>query len=209
MAQETGKAIKDAKAEIVRSQDTLSLSAEEAVRIEGEHIPLDASAIGAGKVFFMLRFRSAWWRDHAVDSPVNLACPRSPHGSRPETRSSETGGHDRQRPPRARAGSRRHRHSLPASGPHFALWRCRGPGPRQRSPRVNFITFTGSPRAGAQIKAASGLRRVALNPAATARPSSIPMPICPRPRRSAPAIRCGSPGRACVRADRVCPPQPL
>src|SRR6185437_12519745 len=29
-------------------------------------------------------------------------------------------------------------------------------------PRVDFITFTGSPRAGSQIKAASGLRRVAL-----------------------------------------------
>ena len=56
MARETGKAIKDAKAEIVRSQDTLSLSAEEAVRIEGEHIPLDASAMGAGKICFMLRF---------------------------------------------------------------------------------------------------------------------------------------------------------
>ncbi len=48
MARETGKAVKDAKAEIVRSQDTLSLSAEEAVRIEGEHIPLDASAMGTG-----------------------------------------------------------------------------------------------------------------------------------------------------------------
>jgi acyl-CoA reductase-like NAD-dependent aldehyde dehydrogenase len=31
-----------------------------------------------------------------------------------------------------------------------------------RDPRVDFVTFTGSPRAGAQIKAASGLRRVAL-----------------------------------------------
>ena len=31
-----------------------------------------------------------------------------------------------------------------------------------RDPRVDFITFTGSPRAGGQIKAASGLRRVAL-----------------------------------------------
>jgi acyl-CoA reductase-like NAD-dependent aldehyde dehydrogenase len=56
MARETGKAIKGAKAEIVRSQDTLSLSAEEAVRIEGEHIPLDSSAMGAGKICFMLRF---------------------------------------------------------------------------------------------------------------------------------------------------------
>jgi len=50
MSRETGKAIKDAKAEIIRSQDTLNLSAEEAVRIEGEHIPLDASAMGAGKI---------------------------------------------------------------------------------------------------------------------------------------------------------------
>src|SRR5262245_37921739 len=56
MARETGKAIKDAKAEIVRSQDTLSLSAEEAVRIEGEHVPLDATAMGGGKICFMLRF---------------------------------------------------------------------------------------------------------------------------------------------------------
>src|ERR1700738_4656497 len=32
MSRETGKAIRDARAEIIRSQDTLSLSAEEAVR---------------------------------------------------------------------------------------------------------------------------------------------------------------------------------
>ena len=31
-----------------------------------------------------------------------------------------------------------------------------------RDPRVDFITFTGSSRVGAEIKAASGLRRVAL-----------------------------------------------
>src|SRR3974377_2541905 len=36
MTRETGKAIKDAKAEIVPSQDTPPLSAEEAVRREGE-----------------------------------------------------------------------------------------------------------------------------------------------------------------------------
>src|SRR5262245_26786574 len=39
MARETGKATKDAKAEVIRSQDTINLSAEEAVRIEGEHVP--------------------------------------------------------------------------------------------------------------------------------------------------------------------------
>src|SRR5664280_3264295 len=75
MARETGKAIKDAKAEIIRSQDTLSLSAEEAVRIEGEHIPLDASAMGAGKICFMLRFPVGVVAGITpFNAPVNLAC---------------------------------------------------------------------------------------------------------------------------------------
>ena len=39
MTRETGKAIKDARGEVVRSQDTIELSAEEAVRIEGEQVP--------------------------------------------------------------------------------------------------------------------------------------------------------------------------
>ena len=46
MSRETGKAIKDARAEVVRSQDTINLSAEEAIRIEGEHVPLDGSPMG-------------------------------------------------------------------------------------------------------------------------------------------------------------------
>ena len=75
MARETGKAIKDAKAEIVRSQDTLTLSAEEAVRIEGEHVPLDASAMGAGKICFMLRFPVGVVAGITpFNAPFNLAC---------------------------------------------------------------------------------------------------------------------------------------
>jgi len=75
MARETGKAVKDAKAEIVRSQDTLTLSAEEAVRIEGEHVPLDASAMGAGKICFMLRFPVGVVAGITpFNAPVNLAC---------------------------------------------------------------------------------------------------------------------------------------
>jgi acyl-CoA reductase-like NAD-dependent aldehyde dehydrogenase len=69
MTRETGKAIKDAKAEILRSQDTLTLSAEEAVRIEGEHVPLDATAMG------MLRFPVGVVAGITpFNAPVNLAC---------------------------------------------------------------------------------------------------------------------------------------
>jgi acyl-CoA reductase-like NAD-dependent aldehyde dehydrogenase len=161
MARETGKAIKDAKAEIVRSQDTLSLSAEEAVRIEGEHIPLDASAMGAGKICFMLRFPVGVVAGITpFNAPVNLAChkiapsiaagnalvlkgpPQSPGVIHALTQIFVDAG-------------------TPAGVLNVLYGDVVGPA-LVSDPRVDFITFTGSPRAGAQIKAASGLRRVAL-----------------------------------------------
>src|SRR5262249_5912316 len=54
MTRETGKAIADARAEVTRSQDTVQLSAEEAIRIQGEQVPLDGSAMGAGKLALLL-----------------------------------------------------------------------------------------------------------------------------------------------------------
>jgi acyl-CoA reductase-like NAD-dependent aldehyde dehydrogenase len=75
MARETGKAIKDARAEVIRSQDTVMLSAEEAVPIEGEHVPLDATAMGAGKICFMLRFPVGVVAGITpFNAPFNLAC---------------------------------------------------------------------------------------------------------------------------------------
>jgi acyl-CoA reductase-like NAD-dependent aldehyde dehydrogenase len=72
MSRETGKALKDARGEVVRSQDTINLSAEEAIRIEGEHIPLDGSAMGAGKIALMLRFRRCHCGHHAIQCAVQL-----------------------------------------------------------------------------------------------------------------------------------------
>lgn len=161
MSRETGKAIKDAKAEIVRSQDTLSLSAEEAVRIEGEHIPLDASAMGAGKICFMLRFPVGVIAGITpFNAPVNLAChkiaPAIAAGNALVLKA----------PPQSPGVI----HELakifvdagtPAGALNVLYGDIVGPA-LVRDPRVDFVTFTGSPRAGAQIKAASGLRRVAL-----------------------------------------------
>jgi acyl-CoA reductase-like NAD-dependent aldehyde dehydrogenase len=161
MSRETGKAIKDAKAEIIRSQDTLSLSAEEAVRIEGEHIPLDSSAMGAGKICFMLRFPVGVVAGITpFNAPVNLAC----HKIAPSIAAGNT--LVLKAPPQSPGVI----HELAqifveAGAPAGVLNVLYGDvvGPALVSdPRVDFITFTGSPRAGAQIKAASGLRRVAL-----------------------------------------------
>ena len=56
LTRETGKAIKDSDAEIRRSLETVLLAAEEAIRIEGRHVPLEGSAMGAGKIAMLLRF---------------------------------------------------------------------------------------------------------------------------------------------------------
>ena len=52
---EEGKAISEARFEVGRAVQTLMLSAEEARRIHGETVPLDASPGGAGKMGFTLR----------------------------------------------------------------------------------------------------------------------------------------------------------
>lgn len=161
MARETGKAVKDAKAEIIRSQDTLSLSAEEAVRIEGEHVPLDASAMGAGKICFMLRFPvGVVAAITPFNAPFNLAC----HKIAPAIAAGNT--LVLKAPPQSPGVI----HALaqifvdagtPAGVLNVLYGETVGPA-LVRDPRVDFITFTGSSRVGAEIKAASGLRRVAL-----------------------------------------------
>ncbi len=161
MARETGKAVKDAKAEVVRSQDTILLSSEEAVRIEGEHVPLDATAMGAGKIAFMLRFPVGVVAGITpFNAPFNLAC----HKVAPAL----AGGNAivLKAPPQSPGVI----HELarlfvdagtPAGVLNVLYGNVVGPA-LVRDPRVDFISFTGSSRVGAEIKAASGLRRVAL-----------------------------------------------
>jgi acyl-CoA reductase-like NAD-dependent aldehyde dehydrogenase len=161
MARETGKAIKDARAEVVRSQDTLMLSAEEAVRIEGEHVPLDASAMGAGKICFMLRFPVGVVAGITpFNAPFNLAC----HKVAPAL---AAGNAIVLKAPPQSPGVIHELAELFVDGgtPAGALNVLYGDqvGPALvRDRRVDFVTFTGSSRVGADIKATSGLRRVAL-----------------------------------------------
>ncbi|MBN9003950.1 MAG: aldehyde dehydrogenase family protein [Rhizobiales bacterium] len=161
MTRESGKAIKDARAEVIRSQDTIQLSAEEAVRIEGQHVPLDASAMGAGKIAMMLRFPvGVVGAITPFNAPFNLAC----HKVAPAIASGNT--IVLKAPPQTPGVI----HELAqlfvdAETPPGFLSVLYGDqvGPALvRDPRVDFVTFTGSSRVGADIKAASGLRRVAL-----------------------------------------------
>lgn len=161
MSRETGKALKDATGEVVRSQDTINLSAEEAIRIEGEHIPLDGSAMGAGKIAVMLRFPvGVVGAITPFNAPFNLAChklgPAIAAGNAIVLKA----------PPQAPGVVHElARLFVDAGTPPGVLNILYGPdvGPALvRDRRVDFVTFTGSSRVGAEIKAASGLRRVAL-----------------------------------------------
>jgi acyl-CoA reductase-like NAD-dependent aldehyde dehydrogenase len=161
MSRETGKAIKDAKGEVIRSQDTIDLSADEAIRIEGEHVPLDGSAMGAGKLAMMLRFPIGIVAGITpFNAPFNLAA----HKIAPAIAAGNV--IVLKAPPQAPGVV----HELarlfvdagvPAGFLNILYGDLVGPA-LVRDPRVDFITFTGSSRVGAEIKAASGLRRVAL-----------------------------------------------
>ncbi len=161
MARETGKAIKDARAEVVRSQDTISLAAEEAIRIEGAHVPLDGSAMGAGKLARLLRCPVGVVAGITpFNAPFNLAC----HKVAPAL----AAGNVIVLKPPPQAPLTVHKMvelfvdaGTPAGFLNVVYGHEVGPA-LVRDPRVDFITFTGSSRVGAEIKAASGMRRVAL-----------------------------------------------
>src|ERR1035437_972598 len=51
----TGKVVRDSRSEVSRAISTMAISAEEAKRISGEVIPMDALAPGTGKLGFAVR----------------------------------------------------------------------------------------------------------------------------------------------------------
>lgn len=186
MARETGKAIKDARGEVVRSQDTIELSAEEAVRIEGEQVPLEGSQMGAGRIAMLLRFPVGVVAGITpFNAPFNLAC----HKIAPALAAGNS--IVLKAPPQSPGVVHKLTEMFVEAGtPAGALNVLYGDivGPALvRDPRVDFITFTGSSRVGAEIKAASGLRRVALElggdgPVIVAADASIEesAPVCAR-----------------------------
>jgi acyl-CoA reductase-like NAD-dependent aldehyde dehydrogenase len=161
MSRETGKAIRDCDEELLRAQDTLSLSAEEAIRIEGAHVPLEGSAKGGGKIAIMLRFPVGVVAGITpFNAPFNLAChkvgPAIAAGNAVVLKAPP------QAPLTVTALAEIFQEAGAAPGLLNVLY-GETVGPHLvKDPRVDFISFTGSSRVGAQIKASSGLKRVAL-----------------------------------------------
>src|SRR5206468_6674424 len=72
---EEGKAIGESRFEVSRAVQTMMLSAEEARRIHGETVPLDAAPGGAGKLGFTLRVPcGVVVAISPFNFPLNLVC---------------------------------------------------------------------------------------------------------------------------------------
>ncbi|WP_218137527.1 aldehyde dehydrogenase family protein [Variovorax sp. YR266] len=161
MARETGKALRDAIVETQRAAELMHLCAEEAVRIQGEHIPMDASAVGAGKIAMLMRY------------PVGVVTAITPFNGPISLTAHKLGpalaaGNSIVLKPSPKAPLCVHQFVeavLEAGFPAGAINTVYGDavGPRIVSdPRVDFVSFTGSIRVGKMIRDAVGMKRVAL-----------------------------------------------
>lgn len=161
MARESGKALRDALAEPQRAAETLRLCAEEAVRIQGEHIPMDASAIGAGKIAMVMRF------------PVGVVAGITPFNGPVHLAAHKLGpalaaGNSIVLKPSPKAPlcvAKFVEAVLEAGFPDGAVNSLYGDaiGPQLVAhPHVDFVSFTGSIPVGKIIRDSVGMKRVAL-----------------------------------------------
>ncbi|MCY0877535.1 MAG: aldehyde dehydrogenase family protein [Firmicutes bacterium] len=163
IAREGGKPLVDARAEVNRSQQTILIAAEEAKRIHGETVPLDAAPGSENKVGFYIRVPVGVV---AAISPFNFPLNLVVHKVAPAIA----------------AGCAVV--LKPASyTPLTAMWLCDllaeaglppgyinlvvGPGSTVgnqlvRHHGVDMVTFTGSPGVGEQIRREAGLKKVTL-----------------------------------------------
>jgi acyl-CoA reductase-like NAD-dependent aldehyde dehydrogenase len=161
MAVETGKAIVDCRNEASRAPATLRLCAEEAVRIQGEHVPLDGSPMGAGKIAMIMRFPvGVVAAITPFNAPVNLAAhklgPALAAGNAVILKPS----------PKAPLSSHALIEAVLEAGiPEGALNVLHGDDIAPAlvtDPTVDLVSFTGSIPVGKTIRSTVGLKRVVL-----------------------------------------------
>jgi acyl-CoA reductase-like NAD-dependent aldehyde dehydrogenase len=161
MSRESGKALRDCIHEAHRCANTFRLCAEEAVRIQGEHFPMDATANGAGKIAMALRFPvGVVVAITPFNAPLNLAT----HKIGPAL----AAGNSVILKPSPRTPLSIHKYIqaiVDAGAPEGSINALYGDalGPQLISdPRVDFVSFTGSIPIGKIIRNTAGMKRVAL-----------------------------------------------
>ena len=163
VASEAGKPIREARVEVERGLFTLLFSAEEAHRLHGEEIPMDAHPGGRGKTGLAIREPLGVI---AAITPFNFPLNLSLHKIGPALAAGNTVVH---KPASATpiSGLLIAQIFLDAGLPPGALNVITGPGGTigdalTFDPRVAMVTFTGSPEVGQRIRNFAGMKRVTL-----------------------------------------------
>jgi glyceraldehyde-3-phosphate dehydrogenase (NADP+) len=163
ISQESGKALWESRLEVVRAAETIELSAEEAKRIRGETIPLDAASGGKGKFGFTLRVPcGVVVAISPFNFPLNLLCHKVGPGL-------AAGNAVIAKPPSDTplSGLRFTELLLQAGLPSEGIQCITGPGGSVgeqlcKDPRVRKISFTGSPTIGERICQVAGIKKVTM-----------------------------------------------
>ncbi|MFZ5858901.1 MAG: aldehyde dehydrogenase family protein, partial [Chloroflexota bacterium] len=204
IAAEAGKALKFARAEVDRAQSTFTIAAEEAKRLHGETFPLDAVPSGEGYFgFFTRRPVGVIAAISPFNFPLNLVAhkvaPAIASGNtlvlKPATTTPLTAVKLCQILVEA---------GLPAGALNLVV----GPGSTVgewliTDPRVDKITFTGSPPIGAHILAVAGIKKVTLELGNTS-----PVVVAPDADLDFVAKRCAvgafyNSGQVCISVQRI------
>jgi acyl-CoA reductase-like NAD-dependent aldehyde dehydrogenase len=162
MARENGKPLKYTRAEALRAVDTFNFAADEARRLHGETVPLDASVGGVGKIGYFVRVPVGViaaitpfnfplnLSAHKVAPAVAAGCPvvMKPAPATPMTvlRLAEI---------LREAGLPDGAFEVVTGGADVGTWLT-------TDPRIDMISFTGSVPVAHQITRTAGLRRVVL-----------------------------------------------
>ena len=204
IAAEAGKALKFARAEVDRAISTFTIASEEAKRLHGETIPLDAVPAGEGYFGF-------WTRRPvgviAAISPFNFPLNLVAHKVAPALASGNTVV---LKPATTTplAAVKLCQILMEAGLPAGAINLVVGSGGTVgewlvTDPRVDKITFTGSPEIGAHILAVAGIKKVTLELGNTS-----PVVVAPDADLDFVARRCAvgayyNSGQVCISVQRI------
>jgi acyl-CoA reductase-like NAD-dependent aldehyde dehydrogenase len=163
ISSESGKPLREALLESERAAQTVLFSAEEAHRLAGEVVPMDASAAGAGRMAMTVREPVGVI---AAITPFNFPLNLSLHKIAPAIAAGNSVVHKpaTSTPISAILLARLfHEAGLPEGALNVVAGHGSEVGdPLVEDPRVAMVTFTGSAEVGLRIRQRAGLKRVTL-----------------------------------------------
>ena len=204
ITKESGKALWESRFEVVRAAETIELSAEEAKRIRGETIPLDAASGGQGKFGFTLRVPcGVVVAISPFNFPLNLLC----HKVGPAL---AAGNAVIAKPPTDTPLSalRFTELLLEAGLPPEGIQCVTGPGGSVGEqlcgdPRVRKISFTGSPSVGERICQVAGIKKVTMELGSNSPLIIMPDADLEQVARATAATGYALAGQVCISTQRV------